>query len=87
MTDPYLRAVLTVIALALVVIATRGQLLETPAHAAEDVRCRVEGPLEIRSFSDKLEVKIVDKVRVEVEPAFATAGTSSGSPVYVKKVD
>jgi len=87
MTDRYSRAVLTVIAVALVVIATRGQLLEVSAYAADEVRCRVEGPIEIRSFGDDLDVKFSDKIRVEVEHAFATAGTSSGSPLYIKSTD
>jgi hypothetical protein len=87
MSDPYLRALLTVIAMALVVIASRGSFLETPAYAGDDIRCTVEGPIEIKSFSDTLDVKIADKVRVEVDQAYASPGTSSGNPVYIRTAD
>ncbi len=86
MTDRYTRAVLTVIAIALVVIATRGQL-ETTAHAADEIRCRVEGPIEIKSFGDDLTVKLSDQLKVEVESAFSSPGSSSSSPLHVKVDD
>ena len=84
MTDHYTRAVLTVIAVALVVIATRGQLFETPAHAADEIKCRVEGPIEIKGFGETLSVKITDEVKVEVDQAYSSAGSSSSSPLYIK---
>jgi len=87
MIDRYTRAVLTVIAAALVVIATRGQILETPAHAADEIRCTVEGPIEIKSFGDDLEVKVGNEVKVEIDQAYSSAGSSSSSPLYIKATD
>ena len=86
MTDRYTRTVLTVIAIALVVIAFR-DVVETPAYAATDIECRVEGPIEVKSFNDDLTVKISDQIKVEVEQAFSAPGTSSSSPLHIKAAD
>jgi hypothetical protein len=86
MTDRYTRAVLTVIAAALVIIAARGQF-ESVAYAADDIKCTVEGPIEIRSFGDDLTVKIANKIKVEVDQAYASAGSSSSSPLHIKMRD
>ena len=83
--DTYTKLVLTVIALALCVIAFRGFEPIAPAHAADSIECEVKGPMEIkgsiaiRSFDDNLDV--------EIEQAYNEAGSSSGSPLYVKEID
>lgn len=74
MVDRYTRAVLTVIAAALLL-----HLLRPPvptAHAADEVRCTVSGPLEVR-LSDVRDA-------IEVKWAFGQPGSSSSSPLYVK---
>lgn len=76
MTDPYTRAVLTIIALALCVIALRGLSPVPVAHAAEVTECRFSGPLEISRIGGT----------VEIEQAYGQPGSSSGHPIYVKSL-
>ena len=86
MTDAYTRAVLTVIAAALVVIALRG--LGSPiatAHAGETLDCRVSGQVEIRG-PVRIE-SIGGSSKVQIEQAYGEAGSSSGNPLYVKNLD
>ena len=86
--DLYTRAVLTLIAFALCVIAFRGVFEPVPpAHAAEEVECRFAGPLEISDFRDTLDVDIDDTVQVEVKQGFAQPGSSSSQPMYIKVVE
>ncbi len=80
MSDTYTRFVLTIIALALVVIAARG--LPSPvsvAHATDVVPCRIDGPLEIRGIGGQ--------VKVELEQAYGEPGSSSSNPLYVKALN
>lgn len=77
MTDRYTRAVLTIIAAALVVIALRGLgSPESTARAADTVECHFSGPVEISRINGK----------VELEQAYGQPGSSSSYPVYVKTV-
>lgn len=75
MIDRYTKVVLTVIAVALVGIALRGSV--PVAQAAEDVRCTVEGPLDVRvrAFDDDIELKW----------GFSQPGSSSSSPLHVRQ--
>ncbi|MBW1880464.1 MAG: hypothetical protein JRI25_11000 [Deltaproteobacteria bacterium] len=86
--DAYTRFLLTVIAIALAVIAVRG-ISPQPAWATDRLECRLEGPVEIRSFSDELDVRLRDvaePIEVKVSHAFAEPGTSTGNPLYVQVV-
>ncbi len=86
--DTYTRIILTVIAAALVLIALRGSNeVITPAHAAEDISCSFSNALEISDFRDKLNVAIEEPLEVEVKQSFGHAGSSSGSPFYIKLVE
>lgn len=84
--DTYTRFVLTVIAVALVVIALRGvgAPVIPSAHAAERLDCRIEGAVEIKSMPD-VRVRISDPV--EIKQGYSEAGSSSSYPVYVKTVE
>ncbi len=84
--DTYTRFILTIIAAALVVIAFRGTgaTVIPEAYAADRLDCRIDGPVEIKGLRD-LRVTIDDPV--EIKQAFSEAGSSSGSPMYVKTVD
>jgi hypothetical protein len=81
--DNYTKLILTVIAVALCVIAVRGLNPVPVAHASSDLECTVDGPMEIKgsisisSFGDDLEIK----------QGYSTPGSSSSSPVYTKIVD
>lgn len=83
--DTYTKAVLTVIAIALSVIALRGLQPIAPAHAADSIECEVRGPMEIKGSITIEDFR--DKLEVEVEQGYAEAGSSSSSPLYVKDVD
>jgi hypothetical protein len=72
--DTYTRVVLTVIAVALVIIALRGVSPIPVAHAAETMDCRFDGPLQIR-----------DEIKVKLD-SYGLPGSSSSSPMYVKTV-
>ncbi len=86
--DLYTRAVLTIIAASLAVIAVRGLASPvSPAHAAEEISCRFGNALEISSFRDDLQVTIDRPLTVEVKQAFNQPGSSRGTPVYVQMVD
>lgn len=76
MTDTYTRILLTVIAVALCVIALRGTSPVPAAHAAEVMECRFSGPLEISRINGK----------VQLEAAHGEAGSSSSYPLYVKQL-
>jgi hypothetical protein len=79
-TDPYTRVVLTVIAVALSVIALRGLPLPIPdAQAAETIECRFSDAVRIESFRDALTVKL--------DAQYDQPGVSSGRPLYVKLVE
>ena len=71
--DTWTKTCLTLIAIALLVIAFRPSF--PVAHAAEEMRCTIDGPLEIKSFGDELEVK--------VNAAFSSPGSSASAPMYV----
>jgi hypothetical protein len=73
-TDRFTRACLGVIALSLAVLAF--QPMVPTAHAAEDIRCSFDGPLEIK--------RINGTVKVEVDSAFSSPGSSSSSPLHVQ---
>ena len=70
MLDRYTKIVLTVIAVALSLIAVRGLFDATPARASGEERCRIVGPVE---------------VRVTQMPEWKV-GTWSGRPFYVKEM-
>ena len=72
MSDPFTRALLTVIALALVVLALRG----TPAQAVDPVICRVEGPIEVRVAGT-----------VETQAKYGAPGSSTSYPLHVRHAD
>ena len=77
--DPWTKACLTVIALALLVIALRP--IVPVAHAQEGpMKCEITGgTLDIGKFDDEL--------RVKVEAAFGSPGSSRSQPHYVKIED
>ena len=75
--DPWTRICLTVIAAALALLALEPLVPE--ARAADELKCRIEGPLEVRSIGGT--------VKVEVDSAFSSPGSSSGSPLHVKVQD
>ena len=77
--DRYTRFLLTVIAIALTVIAARGISPVAPAYAADTIECRFDGPLTIGDFRDQLDVRVEQK---SYQP-----GSSSGNPLYVRTVD
>ncbi len=83
--DTYTKVVLTVIAVALSVIALRGFHPVSPAQAADTLECEVKGPMEIRGSITIEDFR--DKLEVEVEQGYAEAGSSTSSPLYVKDVD
>lgn len=84
--DPYTRAVLSVIALALAALAARAWI--EPAWA-QSMECRVAGPIEIRDFGDTLEVRLTGwPGPIDTRPySTSTPGSSSGYPFYVRQSD
>lgn len=76
MSDRYTQAVLTVIAVALVLHLLRPPL--PVAHAADAVRCTFAGPIEVK-LTD-----IGDKV--EVQWGFGQPGSNGSNPLYTKVV-
>ncbi|MEZ4319894.1 MAG: hypothetical protein R3F61_20455 [Myxococcota bacterium] len=90
-TDRYTRAVLTVIAAALSIIALRGLSPIPAAWATETMECRFGSPVELRSgaqirVTDTVQVRMSDEVKVRVE-SYGAPGSSSSSPLYVKQID
>lgn len=79
MNDPYVRVLLTVIAVSLAVIALSG--LVPDARATDRLQCEIDGPLDIR-ISD-----IQDEIQVELEERHGVPGSSSSYPVYVRVQD
>lgn len=81
MSDPVVRVLLAVIAVALTVLALRSVPV---AQAVDAVECRVEGPIQIRG---PVEVRITDlpsSIQVETTPRYGSAGSSSGNPLYIR---
>jgi len=78
MTDRTTRLFLGVIAVSLATIALRG-FSPVPAAHASDMECVIKGPLEIRSIGGE--------VKVKMEQAYGTPGSSSSSPIHVRSVD
>ena len=77
------RTAITVIAVALAAIAAHQWLMPT-ALATDTMACRIEGPIEIRSFNDDLEVRIRDNVDVEIDWDSTAPGTSSSYPIHIE---
>jgi len=65
---------LAVIALAMMIVALRP--LVPVAHAADTLKCTIDGPLVISDFRDTL--------KVEVSSAFSSPGSSASSPLYIE---
>jgi hypothetical protein len=80
-TDRYTRAVLTIIALALVAIAVQLGGVVPSAHADGVQVVRLDGPVEVRPVEIR---RISDAVDVELKHAFSAAGSSRGTPLYVE---
>ncbi len=72
--DNYTRFLLTVIAGALVILALRPAIPE--AHAADTLRCTVEGPMQIKGIDGTLQV--------QVEPKYGAPGSSSSNRLYIQ---
>ena len=72
--DRFTRACLAVIAVSLMVIAERP--IVPVAHASSDLECTLEGPMTIRSIDST--------IKVQVDAAFSSPGSSSSSPLYVE---
>lgn len=85
MSDPYARVLLTVIAVALALIAAHQWLMPT-ALATDTMSCRIEGPIEVRSFGDDLDVTLrgTPQLEVEIDWDYSAPGHSSSSPLYIK---
>jgi hypothetical protein len=82
--DAYTRAVLTVIAASLALLAVHAWIA-TPA-LADDMTCHIDGPIRIDSFGQPIEVRIDNQpVQVETQPhSSSNPGSSSVYPLYVK---
>lgn len=76
-SDRITQLLLGVIALALTIIALRPAI--PVAHAADTMRCTIDGPLVVSDFRDTL--------KVEVSSAFSAPGSNSSSPLYVQVRD
>ena len=72
--DRWTKACLTVIAASLAILALRPMV--PVAHAADVIKCEIDGGLVVESFKDELEVK--------VQAAFSSPGSSKSSPMYVE---
>lgn len=79
MTDRTSRVFLGIIALSLATIALRGSSPVPAAHAADTMECVIKGPLEIRSIGGE--------VKVKMEQAYGTPGSSSGYPMHIRTSD
>ena len=78
--DAYTKAVLSLIAVSLALLAARAWV--EPAWA-QSMECRIDGPIEIRDFADTLEVRVTSPL--EIRPYSASEpGSSSAWPLYVK---
>lgn len=82
--DTWTRAVLTVIAASLALLAAHAWL-GNPA-LADDMECHIDGPIKIDSFGQPIEVRIDNQpLQVETQPhSSSTPGSSSSFPLYVK---
>ena len=73
-TDRFTRTCLGVIALSLAILAFKP--IVPTAYAAEEISCSFDGPLEIK--------RINGTVKVEVDSAYSSPGSSASSPLYVR---